>query len=36
MKLTCYLIVCVLLVFLLCWTNIFRDFVLDVTSIHET
>jgi hypothetical protein len=27
--------VCVLLLFLLCWTNIFRDFVLDVTSIHD-
>jgi hypothetical protein len=35
MKLTCLFdSQCVLLLFLLCWTNIFRDFVLD--DIHDT
>ena len=24
------------LIFLFCWTNIFRNFALDVTSIHDT
>ena len=36
MKLTCLFDSVCSLLFLLCWTNIFRDFVLDVTSIHDT
>jgi hypothetical protein len=33
-SLIAYLIVCVLLLFLFCWTNIFRDFALDDTCLH--